>query len=728
MRVEFEGQMHEFPDDASEDEIQSMLSGAAPAAKPELDASGRVGGFLARYGTQGLVSGVAGLPAMVGDAVAGVGRDIAYGGKLALSKTGAVEAPDPKNYYSDGPAFPATGAVANAAERAGRAASFGMIEPENAGEKIAAGAIEGGAAALTGSGVGSFLSRLGARGVGGFLAAEPVIGAASGTAAGAASSAITADPRIAENLPEWAPMAAGLAAGIGTGTAISGARAFAGYVPGRGYMNTRSDAGQEAIARQAVQDLANTGEGTAASAARNLRARDIIEDAPDFVAPGYREISTNAAQNTGLAAARSTFRDLAGGRIAERAQDNNVALTRAFERQGARADAIDTPTRQAREFARQDLPRFGLTENGIRNNPDPIEVTPFLRQLDRETDPQRPGTTASTRAAAGEIRDELRAVSNREVVPNPGEGMGPINRFMATPERLQSVRQSISESLAPARPNAAPPLPSVANARGFTGRQMGAIDEILGQNTPEIAGPQGTRLTYEDYLRRQAGLRREGDERSFMRALLEDVGPTTNPITDAQEIRAPRLAQIMNQKNVTRSIPGGGNMSIARLTPGRQAFLQDMEQLGQTANFGNTAGLGAVGSNTARNAGILGDIAGAVRANQAPYERALGLAARGALAIPGVGLVARPLGRGYQALKGESVPRAVQGVRDRLAQFETNRPAAIDLLSGPGLPARGVGISAARQGVRTARYGAQSLLASQLSERERRRQRRPYGT
>lgn len=727
MRVEFEGQMHEFPDDASEAEIQSMLAGAAPASDTPskfgeiAKAYGRVQGLGARTAIETGLGGIAGLGTLPVDAMVNAG----YGAHKLLAKTGAVSQPDPKFYYGgDGQSWmPATQGFGDAVS--GALDAVGVPKAETPTEKIATGVAGGVAGALSPAAFGRNVIR---GGVGAFLAAEPGVQAAAGAAAGGASAAAAADPNIAEQLPPWAPAAIGLAAGVSTGSAISGARAFGGYIPGRGYMSTRSATGQEAIARQAVQDLANTGEGTAAGAARNLRNRDVIEGDANFVAPGYQELSTNAAQNTGLAAARQTFGDLAGGRVAERAQDNNVALTRAFERQGARADAIDTPTRQARELSRQDLPRFGLTESGIPNNPEPIEVTPFLRQLGRQTDPQRPGTTASTRAAAGEIRDELRRVSEHQVVPAAGEGMGPVNRFMALPERLQSVRQSISESLAPARPNAAPPLPSVANARGFTGRQMGAIDEILANNTPEIPGPQGTRLSYTDYLARQSGLRREGDERSFMRALLEDVGPTTNPITDAQEIRAPRLASIMNQKNVSRSIPGGGNMSINRLTPARQEFLQEMEQLGQTANFGNTAGIASRGSSTARNAGILGDIAGAVRANQAPYERVLGLAARGALAIPGVGLVARPMGRAYQAMRGESGPRAVQGVRDRLAEFETNRPAAIDLLTGPGLPARGVGISTGRQIGREARYTAQSLLASQLSDRERRRARRPYGT
>jgi hypothetical protein len=727
MRVEFEGQMHEFPDDASESEIQAMLSSAAPQAKADepskfsaiADAYGRMEGLGARAAIGGGLKGLAGAATLPVDAMVNAG----YGAHKLLAKTGAVSQPDPNFYYGKSDSFmPATAGISDAVDEG--MDKVGLPRPQTFGEKVVSGVGEGVTGALTGSGFGKAIGT----GVGAFLAAEPGVQAAAGAAAGGAGAAAGADPRIAENLPPWAPAAIGALAGVGTGTGISATRAFAGYVPGRGYMSTRSTGGQEAIARQAVQDLANTGEGTAESAARNLRNRTDIETNPDFVAPGYQEITTNAAQNTGLAAARSTFRDMSGGRIAERAQDNNVALTRAFERQGARADAIDTPTRQAREFARQDLPRFGLTADGIVHNPEPIEVTPFLRQLGRETDPQRPGTTAATRSAAGEIRDTLRRVSDHQVVPNAGEGMGPINRFMALPERLQSVRQDLSESLAPARPNSAPPLPSVANARGFTGRQMGTIDEILANHTPEIPGPHGTTKTYPEYMAQQRGLRQEGTERAFMRALLEDVGPTTNPITDAQEIRAPRLAQIMNQKNVTRAVPGGGNMSISRLQPPRQAFLQDMEQLGQTANFGNTAGLGSVGSNTARNAGILGDIAGAVRANQAPYERVLGLAARGALAIPGVGLVARPLGRAYQAVRGESGPRAVQGVRDRLAEFETNRPAAIDLLSGPGLPARGVGLSTARQIGRTARYGAQSLLASQLSDRERRRARRPYGT
>lgn len=720
--IEFDGERHEFPDDFTDADIQSALAGQ-PAKAPPVEGAARVGGFLTRYGASGIAKGIGALPALAADSIVGVGRDIAYGGKKALSMTGAVEAPDPANYYSGSSAFPTTDAVTEGADRLGRAVTGGLIEPEGPGERTAAAALEGGASALTGSGVGAAMARA-TRGVGQrigrFMAAEPVIGAAAGTAAGGASQGAYEVEGVRQALPEWAPAAIGMAAGVGAGTALSGARAFGGYVPGYGRVSTTSRAGQEAISNDIVQGVASN----PAVAARNLRARDGIEADPGFVAPGYQELSTNAAQDTGLATARQYFRDAAGGQIADRAQENNAALNRAFVFEGAGEGAEAAVREQARAGSRRDLGRFGLTAQTAGLNPDPIDVTRFDRALGRRVNPRTPGTTAATNSAASELRSRLRALSQRTDTPRlnaAGEEIGVDTTFRMSPERMQSLRQDISESLKPGNPAAPPALPSAVNARRFMGEVQAHADSLIDNVVQPIAGPQGRPLTYADYMARQRGLRNEADERGFMRALLEDLGPNTNPITGAQEIRAPKLAKLFNERNLDRKIPGArSNMSIDRLSPARQSFLRDMEELGQSANFSNTAGTSSAGSSTAKNLMTEAAIAGQIRAGAAPYEKVLGAVS----GIPGLGYPGKWLTTLVRRGMGDVTTDAGAGVRARLGAFETDRDAAVGMLTGRGLPERGIGISARRQGARTARYGVQSFMASQQGES--RRTRRPY--
>lgn len=719
MRVEFEGTTHEFPDDASEAEIQAMLGGIKPEA-PKMEGAARVGGFLMRYGVSGALKAAGSLPALAADSVVGVGRDIAYGGKKALSMTGAVEPPDPKNYYSDSTAFPTTAAVTEGADAAGKVATGGLIEPEGPGERTAAAALEGGVGAIAGTGVGATLARAGGavgRRIGRFMAAEPVIGAAAGTAAGGASQAASENEAVRQGLPAWAPAAIGMAAGLGTGTALSGARAFGGYVPGYGRVSTTSAAGQEAISNDIVQGVASN----PSVAARNLRNSTGIENEPNFVAPGYQEISTNAAQDAGLATARQYFRDAAGGQIADRAQDNNVALTRSFINQGAGEGMEATARAQATAGARNDLASFGLTGPTAARNPNPIDVTAFDRALGRRTNPRMPGTTAAQNSAAGELRSRLRALSEREDTPilnAAGEEIGTRSTFRMSPERMQSLRQDISESLRPGNPSAPAALPSAQNARRFMGEAQAHADDLISRNVAPIPGPQGRPLTYPEYMARQRGLRNEADERGFMRALMEDSAPNTNPVTGAQEFRSPKLAKLFNEKNMDRKIAGAGsNMSISRLTPARQAFLQDIEDLGQRANFSNTAGTATAGSSTAKNMMTDAGVANRIRASAAPYEKVLGAVS----GIPGLGYPGKWLTTLVRRGVGDQVSDAAAGVRGRLGRFETDRDAAIGMLTGRGLPERGIGISAARQGVRMARYGVQSFMATQQGDSRRRR-------
>lgn len=724
MRIQIDGQTVEVPDDATDDEINGLF----PAPKPELDGAGRVGGFLAKYGLSGAAKGVASIPALAADSVMGVGRDIAYGGKLALSKTGAVEAPDPKNYYGDGPAFPVTTAAMGAADRLGDAATGGLIQANTPGERIAAAGVEGVTGGLAGTGVGSFLARLGAaagsgavaqgvRGAGNFLAAEPGVQAASGAAAGIAGTAAGESDVIRDKLPDWAPTAIGMAAGVGTGLGASAVRASLGYDPTSGrYIRSTNTEGQTRLRNQILQGMADD----PGAAARNLENRTATEGAADFVFPGYRELTTNAAQDPGLAQQVPLLHKYAGADVPAAMRDNSIAVNRRFINEGAGEGMAQEARDQAEAMSRRDLSRFGLTEGSAGRNP-PVRVDDMLAELRARTRGDRPGTTDATRAVNRESANALRAVSERRRVQigtnAEGEPIYEIQHW-ATPERLQSVRQDLSESLAPPKPNApATRIPSAQRARGETGRVMGTVDERIGDNVDDIAGPQRTTIDYAGYLARQRGLRQEADERSFMRALLEDVGPSTDPTTGLQMVQPSKMGRFFNEKNVDRAIPGSDNpsMSIGRLNPARQGFLREAEEVGQVANYSNAPGTGTKGSNTNANNWNEARIANAVREGQAPLERVGDAISR----TPFLGPLSRGAGTLFRGGQKSARDQAAETVQRMLGQTVTDRGAAIDALRGPVLPQRGFGISAGRTGVRAGQYTGQSFLAEQRRREER---------
>lgn len=706
MRVEFEGKFHNFPDDATDDEIASALGGTA---QPE--GAARVGGFLGRFGTQGLVSGVTGIPAVVADSVTGVGRDIVYGAHKLASKAGVANAPNDETYYGDGPAFPLTALSARAGDEAGKAASTaiagGVVEPRNGLERVAASGVEGTTAALTGTGVGQFLMRLGQKTLGGFLAAEPVIGATVGGVSGAAG----AGAREA-GLGDTAATAIGLGSGLAAGTAVSGGRAFFGYDPAsRKYLTSTSDEGVRRLANETIQGAA----ANPARAAANIRGRRAVEADKDFVAPGYRELNTNAAQDVGIASNSQFIGDAAGGAIPARVADNNSFLTQAWERQGAERGAGGTVRRQATEAANRDLPQFGLTASGAGNAPARVEVTNEIRQMRRDTSPRRAGTTDATRSVNRETADALESVSERVVTPIPGTNSSRV-QFFTTPERLQSVRSDISEGLAPPKANApAAAVPSAQRSRGTAGELMGRVDNVIGANVPDIplSGIPGETIGYPAYLARQRGLRGEADQRDFMRAQMERVAPTTNATTGANEFAAKPLSQMMLERNVDMAIPGSGNnMSISRLTPGRQAFIENMAELGTLGRFSQSAGTKSQGASTARQAFTAQNITNRIDLNMSPFERMTKLAA----STPAVGRIGRTVAAWMRYGDKDAAKSSLDRVRDRMGQFATNDDVALDLLTGPVMPQRGVGRSALRQSVRSARYAGQSFLGSQAGD------------
>lgn len=698
-------------------------------AKPQIDDAGRVGGFLTRYGVSGAVKGIGGLGALAADAFTGVGRDIAYGGKLALSKTGAVEAPDPKNYYGEGSAFPATERVQELGDRAGKAASMGLIEPQTPPERIAAAGIEGTTAALTGAGVGGFLARLGAlggsnavaqgvRSTGNFLAAEPTAQAIAGGAGSAAGTTAAESDVIREKLPEWAPQAIGVGAGLGFGFGYSGLHAAFGYDPVSGtHIRSTNQAGKTRLRNQIIQGMADDPE----AAARNLEARTAIENGPNFAFPGYRELTTNAAQDPGLAQQVPLLHKYAGSDVPAAMRDNSIAINRRFINEGAGEGMAEEARQQARNAASVDLGRFGLTGPTSGRNA-PVQIDHLLDDLRARTQGTRPGTTDASRAVNQEAHDALRDVAEARRVPDGFNADGsPRYRieYWATPERIHSVTQDLSESLAPPRPNApATRVPSAQRSRGETGRIKGVLDNEIANNTDPVPGPHGTDLDYHGYLRRQAGLRGEADQRSFMRALLEDIGPNTDPTTGLQMVQPSKMGRFFNEKNVDRALPGSDNpsMSISRLSPARQQFLRDAEEVGQVANYSNAPGTSTKGSNTNANNWNEARIAQAITAGQAPLER-LGTALS---YTPLVGPLSRGVGNLFRSGAKSARDQASTDVQAMLGRTVTDRAAALEALRGPVLPERGIGISAQRGAIRAGQYGVQSFLAEQRRQNERR--------
>jgi hypothetical protein len=235
--IDFEGEQHEFPDDFTDADIAKALASVKPAApaaadpaefKPIFDLGQntaeqiRQDGVLGRGVLKGVGSGFLGLPALASDAA----MNAAYGAKKLASKTGLVDAPDPKNYYGTSESFlPATSAVSGGLDAGLDAA--GLPKAQTAGERIVAAGAEG-----IGGGVGGFLAGrtlqvagngLG-KAVGGALAAEPAVQAGAGAVGGVAGQATgeLADTPLGRGIvPDWAPAAVGMLGGAAAGAGLS---------------------------------------------------------------------------------------------------------------------------------------------------------------------------------------------------------------------------------------------------------------------------------------------------------------------------------------------------------------------------------------------------------------------------------------------------------------------------------------------------------------------------
>jgi hypothetical protein len=174
----------------SDAELQAMLGEEAPAA-PERSAFGTYAhmmGLGARTAYSGGLQGLSSAATLGADAAI----NAAYGAKKLASKTGLVEAPDPENYYHGRGYLPTTEAVGEKIEKGLDA--VGLPKAEGATERVVSAAGSGVASALSGAGLGKAVATGGsalAQRVGGFMAAQPEIQAASGAASGAAAQGVT---------------------------------------------------------------------------------------------------------------------------------------------------------------------------------------------------------------------------------------------------------------------------------------------------------------------------------------------------------------------------------------------------------------------------------------------------------------------------------------------------------------------------------------------------------
>lgn len=723
MKIEFEGQLHEFPDDATEAEIASILGGGGAAGgtaeAPASDTSmlGRLArgyvryqGLNARVVYGGAAKGVTGLATLAADA----GINAAYGGKKLLSRYGLAEEPNPENYYKGRGYLPTTEAVGDKIDAG--LYKVGLPRAEGA-EKGPAAVAEAVAEAVAGSLVPAGIARGLTGGVARFLAAKPFVGAtASGVAAGATETAKGLDPE--GNLPGWVAPAIGVTSGLATGLGISGGRAFMGYDPVKGkYIRSTNEAGQTEIANEIVQGMASN----PARAAENLRGQTARETAPGFVAPGYEELTTNAARDAGLAGNASKLRTLAGDAIPERMAENNRAIDRRFNAEGAEPGAADVARGQARA-GNADLDEFGLTAASAARNSDPVDVTPFLSRLQSDTDLRSAGNTASNAAASSEVADLIRRSANEIVEIDPATGARRVVGYEMAPERLQSIRNSVSESLRPTNANSGPnTLPSVANARRHVNENIQRrIDDLLAGNTPAIPlrGAGDTEIDYRGYMARQSGLRTEADRRGFMEALADSVSdPSRNAVTGSRQYNPSALARLSQTRNQQRPIRGASrSMTVEGLDPARRTFIDQLANLGEEASYANSRGMATRGSNTNALNATDESIRQAVIAGRAPYERVIA-------AIPvinGLGFMVggksananNQVARGLGRVLDQRIPDAAVAIKGRLGQVETNREAAISMLTGGGRSPRGFKISAKRGAANFARTGVRSFLAA----------------
>jgi hypothetical protein len=335
----------------------------APAERSLTDQVGHTGGVAARAAAQGVVGGFLAPSALTMDAA----RNLAYGGKLALAKTGLVDAPDPTNYYgSKNDTYFPTLAMTNEAAAAIPNA-MGLPQPETRAERIGSAVVEGVSGGLSGVGLGRGLVKFGprvAREAGEWIATNPVRQAiAGGTGGAAAQTAVEAG--------------ANEKGAVGAGV-IGGLLPMVTHMRGTGRVTSTTEPGQRAIAGSVLREISRDPD----AAIQNL------EGAGNTAVPGFQHLSSNAARDPGIAAISPKLRDWAklhnSGGVMDIEHNNSTILSNALDSLGATGGTAEATRRLTRGAGDTRLAAMDL-----ENLPN-MDITPVLRDLERASDLRNP--------------------------------------------------------------------------------------------------------------------------------------------------------------------------------------------------------------------------------------------------------------------------------------------------------------------------------------------------
>jgi hypothetical protein len=644
-----------------------------------------------RAAVQGLAGGVLGLPAMVGDAFAGVGRDIAYGAKKGASKLGLAEAPDPKNYYGEGTAFPLSAKAAAAAEALPNVA--GLDRPETRGERIGSAALEGAASGLSGAGVGALLARApGVAGtVGKFLAGETGTQAAAGALGGAGA-------QVAGE--EGATAAGQTMAGVAASMLPLVARARSGRT-----LST-TPAGQERIAGEIARN--RVGEPNVTPTLQRLESQNVgITNMPmDAVA---------ASRSPELAAVEPSLRTWSEGAEHGIREAQSTALDRALNAQGAAPGLAAQSRRTAQAADAAAIQDMNLSGAGD------INVTGLMGDVSRQSRVGRgTGRQAPTADAMAEIRDRLARDRTSVPVyrPNPNGGPPVFSGYRSNPADLAAVRAELSEARFSAEPHKS--LPTARNAARETRPILGQIDELLNEQTGgawnqrlQDTRAARNRADVQGYMETVADLgaggrataeggRDFGNFGSFLGATKYPSKPMTVP-GNARGVSLNRVEQIdpqtaQNLRRMRDEVKAAQYGSEGRManTNARAEFNTQIEQAAAQGR-GTLAKVADVGLP------VISSAAGG-------FAHLFGSAA--------TGIGARMLGQGTKIARTQT-DAAAEGIRRALGRgyADPGEMARLMRLDAPYRPT--VGARATIAGSRAGLYGAQGFLAGERTSRYR---------
>lgn len=396
-----DGQVYEFPDGVSEEEMKSAMKrvyGGPSQEKPQevqVDSErswARPAGISTRGLVQGAIQGLGALGSLPLDAAYNV-----YAGLSSNADMG----------------MPVTQRLAQNAQSA--ADAFGLPKAENTQERIMQGVGEGVGGAISGVGTGGALAAGGRalgnqtmQGIGRTMAAAPAAQGLSGAVAGGATQVAS------ENGAGPIPSAlVGMAAGAGTGAALSAANmANQAAKPFYG-------AGKRDIVGNLMRESAMDPQA-AAQAART---------APQYV-PGSQPTTAAASGDIGLLNLQRGLERTPRGAPhfgAQRSAQNavrNAALDQVTPTPGALQGMTDA----RRTFA------DAATDFVFSNAKGPANVAPAFQEA-RRIAKTRFGNTTAARAALSRIDDELSRVAQ---ISQNGD-------VMADPGMLYSARQNLAD-------------------------------------------------------------------------------------------------------------------------------------------------------------------------------------------------------------------------------------------------------------------------------------------